>query len=215
MTAKEFSQRLSRRAKRVGLVLPSNLAEKLRLYFELLFRWNEKINLTSLDLGSPDEAIDRLLIEPLLASRYIEREGPRLIDVGSGGGSPAIPLALAKPGVALVMVESKARKCAFLREALRHLGLEGLVESARFEELLARTDFHEAFDYLSLRAVRTDLRTLNTLQAFVKPDGRLLLFKAAGRSMQTAEVVPPLRWLESIPLRQGSELQLLEKRRIP
>lgn len=196
-------------------MLPSDLAEKLRLYFELLFRWNEKINLTSLEPGSPDDAVDRLLIEPLLASRYIERDGPRLIDVGSGGGSPAIPLALARPGVALVMVESKARKCAFLREALRHLGLQGLVESARFEELLARTDFHEAFDYLSLRAVRTDLRTLNTLQAFVKPDGRLLLFKAAGRSMQTAEVVPPLRWLESIPLLQGSELQLLEKRRIP
>lgn len=196
-------------------MLPSDLAEKLRLYFELLFRWNEKINLTSLEPGSPDDAVDRLLIEPLLASRYIERDGPRLIDVGSGGGSPAIPLALARPGVALVMVESKARKCAFLREALRHLGLEGLVESTRFEELLARTDFHEAFDYLSLRAVRTDLRTLNTLQAFVKPDGRLLLFKAAGRSMQTAEVVPPLRWLESIPLLQGSELQLLEKRRIP
>lgn len=195
--------------------MPSDLAEKLRLYFELLFRWNEKINLTSLEPGSPDDAVDRLLIEPLLASRYIERDGPRLIDVGSGGGSPAIPLALARPGVALVMVESKARKCAFLREALRHLGLQGLVESARFEELLARTDFHEAFDYLSLRAVRTDLRTLNTLQAFVKPDGRLLLFKAAGRSMQTAEVVPPLRWLESIPLLQGSELQLLEKRRIP
>jgi 16S rRNA (guanine527-N7)-methyltransferase len=215
VTPKEFSQRLSRRAKRVGLVVAPALVDRLRIYFELLFRWNEKINLTSLALDAPDDAIDRLLIEPLLASRHIEGNAPRLIDIGSGGGSPAIPLVLSRTGLGLVMVESKARKCAFLREALRHLGVEGVVESARFEELLARADFHETFDYLSLRAVRTELRTLNTLQAFVRPGGRLLLFKSIGRGMQTADAVPPLRWLESVPLVQGSEVQLLEKRRIP
>ena len=115
MTAKEFSQRLTRRAKRAGVVLREELSEQLRVYFELLFRWNKKINLTSLSLDAPDEAIDRLLIEPLLAARQMVIATPKLIDIGSGGGSPAIPLALATPGVGLVMVESKARKGAFLR----------------------------------------------------------------------------------------------------
>lgn len=215
MTPKEFSQRLTRRSKRARLVVQPSLAEKLWVYFDLLFRWNQKINLTSLSLDSPEDAIDRLLIEPLLAARHISTTGAKLIDIGSGGGSPAIPLALAAPGLDLVMVESKSRKSAFLREALRHLDLLGSVESSRFEELLARAEFHEAFDFLSIRAVRTELRTLNTLQAFVRPTGRLLLFKSTAASRAPVELVPPLRWVDAMPLVQGSELQMLEKLRIP
>jgi 16S rRNA (guanine527-N7)-methyltransferase len=196
-------------------VVPPNLTEKLWIYFELLFRWNRKINLTSLTMDSPDEAIDRLLVEPLMAARHIADSGAKLIDVGSGGGSPAIPLALATPGLGLVMVESKARKSAFLREALRHLTLTGSVESSRFEELLTRADFHEAFDFLSIRAVRTELRTLNSLQAFVRPGGRLLLFKSTGATGGGLDLVPPLRWVDAVPLAPGSELQMLEKLRIP
>lgn len=215
MTAKEFSTRLSKRARRARVVLRPGLAEKLWVYFELLFRWNQKINLTSLSLETPDEAIDRLLIEPLVAARLIEGIGPRLIDIGSGGGSPAVPLALSVPELRLVMVESKVRKGAFLREALRQLDLAGVVESARFEELLPRPDFHETFDFLSIRAVRTELRTLIGLQAFVRPGGRLLLFKSRNPSNKPVEFVPPLRWMESLPLVAGSEVQTLEKLRIP
>ena len=59
-------------------------------------RWNRKINLTA--LTDPDEAIDRLLLEPLVAARYLPVPGePSLMDIGSGGGSPAIPLKLATP----------------------------------------------------------------------------------------------------------------------
>lgn len=214
MTAREFSQRLTRRARRARVQLPAGLGDKLWVYFDVLFRWNSKINLTSLTLDSPDDAIDRLLIEPLLAASQLREPNAKLIDIGSGGGSPAIPLALATPGVELVMVESKARKGAFLREALRQLALPGFVESARFEELLARADFHEAFDYLSLRAVRTELKTLNSLQAFVRSGGRLLLFKSSQPGSKL-DVVPPIRWIESQPLLQGTEVQVLEKLRIP
>jgi 16S rRNA (guanine527-N7)-methyltransferase len=215
VTSKEFSQRLSRRARRARLVLPSELDAKLWVYFDLLFRWNQKINLTSLSLDAPDEAIDRLLIEPLVASKLVEVAQRRLIDIGSGGGSPAIPLALAASNLDLVMVESKARKSAFLREALRHLDMRGIVESARFEELLARADFHETFDLLSIRAVRTELRTLNSLQAFLRPGGRLLLFRSKTAGSKPIDSVPPLRWIEAAPLVEGSELQMLEKLRIP
>ncbi len=213
MTSKEFAQRLSRRAKRVRLQLRPDLVDALWVYFELLFRWNEKINLTSFSLEASDEAIDRLLIEPLLVVPLLRGPSVKLMDIGSGGGSPAIPLALATYEPELVMVESKARKCAFLREAMRRLALAGSVESARFEELLSRSDFHEAFDYLSLRAVRTELRTLHSLQAFLRPGGRLLLFKTASKTRP--DVVPPLRWMEAQPLTPGSELQVLEKLRIP
>jgi len=61
-------------------------------YYELLERWNRTINLTS--LRNRDAAMDRLLIEPIAASTFLPNR-PRLMDIGSGGGSPAIPLAIA------------------------------------------------------------------------------------------------------------------------
>lgn len=216
MTAREFGARLRRRARKAGLAIPDDLAGRLWAYTSLLFRWNQKINLTSLGPDKPDEAIDRLLLEPLLAARHIGNPSAAVIDIGSGGGSPAIPLKLALPGIRLVMVESKARKGAFLREALRHLQCDGTVETARFEELLARPELHEAFDVLTLRAVRTEPRTLMSLQAFVRPGGKLFLFKSGQvHAEPLPPSVPPLRWEGTHPLGESGSLVVLEKLAIP
>jgi 16S rRNA G527 N7-methylase RsmG len=103
-----------------------------------------------------------------------------MIDLGSGGGSPAIPLALAAPHLRLLMVESKTRKSVFLREVVRVLELPGAdVATARFEELLARPDLHEAHDLVTIRAVRIEQRTLLVLQAFAKPGGLVFLFRGS------------------------------------
>ena len=178
--------------------MPEDLASRLAAYYDLLTRWNRKINLTALD--QPDEAIDRLLLEPVLAARHMSKVAGNLMDVGSGGGSPAIPLKLACPDVALMMVERKARKSAFLREAVRHLALtRTTVETARYEELLARPELHESFDALSIRAVRVEVRTLFTLQAFVAVGGVIMLFRGPG-GPDAPDVVPPLRWVGTFPL---------------
>ena len=173
MAPRDFRTRLLRRAAKSGLFLPDELADRLIAYYELLSRWNRKINLTSLD--NPDEAIDRLLLEPVLAARHFPAADltrvrhVRIMDIGSGGGSPAIPLKLSAPTATLTMVEVKARKSAFLREAIRVLELDNSsVETSRYEELLSRPELHEAFGVLSLRAVRVEMRTLVTLQAFVQ-----------------------------------------------
>jgi 16S rRNA (guanine527-N7)-methyltransferase len=194
MTPRELSDRLSRRARKAGLTLDPALADALTAYYRLLELWNPKINLTAFSLTeAPDEAIDRLLIEPLVAAKHLHGAlHLRLIDVGSGGGSPAIPLRLALPGTALLMVESKTRKSAFLREAVRQLGLGATeVETARAEDLLARPDLHEAFDAVSVRAVRIEAKLLTRLQAFLHLGGRVLLFRGAGGDSPPA-IAPPL-----------------------
>jgi 16S rRNA (guanine527-N7)-methyltransferase len=195
---RDLRTRLARRAAKAGVFIETGVSDRLLAYYELLSRWNRKINLTALD--EPDAAIDRLLLEPVVAARQVPPTATALMDVGSGGGSPAIPLKLAIPRLALTMVEVKERKSAFLREAIRHLELENTsVETTRFEGLLARPELHESFDVLSLRAVRVESESLTTLQAFVKPGGVLFLFRGPG-GPDAPNLLPPLEWVATHPL---------------
>lgn len=215
MTSREFQQRLTRRARRVGVPISGDLGAQLEVYYRLLTAWNHRINLTGLDVESAGpEALDRLLVEPLVAARHVSAEARRAIDIGSGGGSPAIPLMLAVPGIRLLMVESKTRKSVFLREVVRALGeVRSEVVIARFEELLADPRLHEAHDFLTIRAVRVEPRVLMGLQAFVRPRGELLLFRSAVGLGGPTTLIPPLRWKATYPLIEthGSQLIVLEK----
>lgn len=207
---------MNRRARRAGVSIPGELAAKLEIYFRLLASWNTKINLTGLELADPaPETLDRLLIEPIVAARHVAPGARRMIDIGSGGGSPALPLALALHGVNLLLVESKTRKSVFLREAIRALDLlHADVATARFEELLARPDLHEAHDLLTIRAVRVEARVLMSLQAFVKPGGELMLFRGVGGPDVPDALHPSLAWKATYPLVDSAKnrLVLLDKR---
>jgi 16S rRNA (guanine527-N7)-methyltransferase len=216
---REFRDRLKRRAKAANVSISADLAEKLEIYFQLLTKWNAKINLTAYRLSpeGDDEAIDRLLIEPVVAARYIPENARTLLDAGSGGGSPAIPLKLASNDLALRMVEVKTRKAVFLREAVRALSLrDAQVETSRFEELLPRSELHEALDLVSIRAVRIETRTLNTLQSFLRPGGKLLLFRGASKNELEDSPPPPLAWMATYPLVDSlhSKLVVLSKTRV-
>lgn len=215
MAPRDLRTRLSRRAAKAGVSLSDIVTEGLIAYYELLSRWNRKINLTSLD--DPDASIDRLLVEPVLAARYVPTPHTRLIDIGSGGGSPAIPMRLVLPNLQLTMVEAKARKSAFLREAVRALSLPGTtVETARYEELLTRPELHETFGAVSVRAVRIESRVLQTLQAFLSTGGVMLLFRGPGGPESPSAIMPPLVWTSTVPLLDSlqSRLTILSKRAV-
>jgi len=218
VTSREFQGRLLRRVRRAGITVAPDVVSRLEAYFRLLETWNRKINLTGLNLGeAAPETLDRLLVEPLVAARHIPLGCGSLLDVGSGGGSPAIPLALASPSVRLRMVESKTRKAVFLREAVRAVGLENAqIEATRFEQLLSRPDLHETSDIVTVRAVRIEPRVLSNLQAFIRPGGFLFLFRGATTSDPAETVPPPLAWSATFPLLESvrSRLVVLEKRSV-
>jgi 16S rRNA (guanine527-N7)-methyltransferase len=195
------------------LALSEASIEGLSAYFELLRKWNRKVSLTSLPVETEgDEAIDRLLLEPVIAARFLPKETSEVLDIGSGGGSPAIPLKIAVPETTLRMVESKTRKAAFLREVVRTLDLDRTsVDAVRFEELLARPTLHDAIDVVTMRAVRIDRKTLAEVQSFIKPGGVLFLF---GASTSAANLGEPYLAADSnhTLLRQwGSHLEILRK----
>lgn len=201
----ETAFRLRDRAKAHGITVPGPIEARLIAYFDLLGRWNAKINLTA--LTDTDAAIDRLLLEPLAAAEALPSQG-HIIDLGSGGGSPAIPLALALDSRRLVMVESRGRKAAFLREAARSLGVASVVvENARFEDVAERGTYAGQMDVVSIRAVRTDLSTLMVAKAFLKPDGKVALFSPKAAS--PAELPDGLRVVHISPILNSSYLVLL------
>lgn len=210
----ELAGRLRERADLAGLTLEPALSDTLLTYYELLGRWNAKINLTS--LSDPDEAIDRLLLEPVAAASALPRGG-KLMDLGSGGGSPAIPLAAALSASQLVMVESRGRKAAFLREAARALPLPVVVEAVRFEDLAkGLLSEHSAYlgrmDVVSMRAIRMDRDALSTAVRFLDGNGALALFVSRDGEV---DVPPGFRIKLRRPLVRNAELVVLSAENVP
>jgi 16S rRNA (guanine527-N7)-methyltransferase len=175
-----FRRKLADRAAVARVVVTPSETDQLEKYFDLLKRWSARMNLTALPFSDlPDKTIDRLLIEPLAAARYVTKSPITWVDVGSGGGSPAIPLKVIRNQARLVMVESKSRKAAFLREAVRALKLNGTdVQNSRFEDLVEPKPPKILADLVTVRAVRADETLLALCRLALRPEGELLLFQS-------------------------------------
>jgi 16S rRNA (guanine527-N7)-methyltransferase len=204
---------IQRRAARVGLTLDDGVAERIGAYLGLLTKWNQRLNLTALDLEPmADEAVDRLVVESLVAAESVHPRDGLLVDVGSGGGSPAIPMKLLLPSLRMVLVESKTKKSAFLREAVRQLELsDTVVETDRIEALSVSTHLLSAADVVSMRAVRADAVLWQAVARLLKPGGRVLWFGAPPQD--AFRLVTPLELIETRTLlpEAPNELAILKK----
>ncbi len=183
MKLADFGALVDARSDLAGLRRPErSVIEALHRWVELLRRWNVRINLTALPLEPlSTETIDRLIIEPIAIASRLSLDTARWFDLGSGGGSPAIPIKLCHPRFELTMVEAKSKKASFLREAIRDLGLQSAhVENARFETLQSRPDLGNCIDLVTVRAVKVDDALLDTCRYVLRPRGRLVLLGSPG-----------------------------------
>lgn len=115
----------------IGLALDDVAVGRLLDYLALLARWNRAYNLTA--VRDPAEMVPRHLLDSLVALPWVT--APAIADLGTGPGLPGIPLAIARPGLRVALVESNGKKVRFLREAVRRLGLaEVEVVEARAEQ---------------------------------------------------------------------------------
>src|ERR1700733_694480 len=118
--------------------------DQLAAHYEALTRWNERLNLTRIrDLA---DSVRFHYCESLFLARSLPLGSHRIVDVGSGGGFPGIPVAIFRPDCDVTLVESHQRKSVFLREAARGLSNVRVI-SSRAEEV------QERFDWLISRAV--------------------------------------------------------------
>ena len=149
-------------------------------YAESLLRWNARINLTA--APSIDVLVAEHFIDAFALARKLEQPA-RAIDVGSGGGLPAIPLAVLRPSLTITLVEPIAKKAAFLRTAIRELGLGDRVSVhvGRGEAVAKETP--RAFDVAISRATLAPARWLPLAVKLVRPGGRVF-------ALTTADALP-------------------------
>jgi 16S rRNA (guanine527-N7)-methyltransferase len=162
---------LARLAQAWNVSCDDGQAAALVAYGTLLLTWNQRINLTG--AASLDElALEHLPDSFALASRFERDARARVVDVGSGGGLPALPLALLRPALALRLIEPIAKKTAFLRTAVRELGLgERVVVHAGRAEPSATGDFDAALSRATLAPEKWAPLGLG----LVRPGGRVFV----------------------------------------
>ena len=133
----ELAQKLADGLAGLQLELPGDAQAKLLAYLDLLAHWNRANNLTAVrDRG---EMVPRHLLDSLAVLPFVH--GESLADIGSGAGLPGIPLAIARPDLAVTLIESNGKKARFLREAVRALPLPNVaVEQARVQDVAGRFD---------------------------------------------------------------------------
>jgi 16S rRNA (guanine527-N7)-methyltransferase len=179
-----FRTALSRLAEAWHVACGPSQAEALSRFAALLLTWNARINLTGAN-SLEDVASDHLPDSFALAARFDPAAPARVIDVGSGGGLPALPLAVLRPSLRLRLIEPIAKKAAFLRTATRELGLgaQVTVHVGRVEPL-APGDFDAAFS----RATFSPESWARLGVELIRPGGRVFVLA----SMATVpKDVPP------------------------
>jgi 16S rRNA (guanine527-N7)-methyltransferase len=127
--------------------LDARAVEQFEAYLALLMKWNARMNLTA--ARKPEEIVRRHFAESIFAAQQIPKHVKTLLDFGSGAGFPGIPIAICRPKVGVTLAESQGKKAAFLREAVRTLGLKAEVWPGCVEEM----ESGRVFDAVTLRAV--------------------------------------------------------------
>lgn len=145
-------------------------AEKLAqfsTYLEVFLRWNARVNLSA--VREEEGILQRHFLESIACAQMLPPGIATLLDFGSGGGFPGIPIALCRPEVQVTLAESQGKKAAFLQEVARQLGITAKVHAGRAEGL------QERFDCVTLRAVDRMKKAVETAAELLSPGGYLVL----------------------------------------
>jgi len=124
-----------------GVALPAHARDVLAAYLALLAKWNRTYNLTA--IREPERMVTHHVLDSLVVLPHLPvHDRLTLLDVGSGGGLPGIPLAIARPGWRVVLLDSNHKKGAFLQQAVIELGLANAeAVTARVEDYAPNAPF--------------------------------------------------------------------------
>ncbi len=176
----------------------SSAGEKILRYVELLAKWNRRVNLVS---STRTGVLTPLIQESIWAAGRYPAKFRVHLDIGSGAGFPAIPLAATHPDVEITMVERRERKAAFLQTAVYDLKLENVrVANERLEDTLRRSQTPAAWDCISWKAVILSVRDLKSIFEMIGKDVRFWVFH--GKELPVED---PVVFRESVELTRRAE----------
>lgn len=154
--------------------LTSEKLEKLNNFKELLKFYNDKFNLTS--IKEDKEIIIKHFLDSLYGEKFFNLN-KTVVEVGSGGGFPSIPLMIYRDDLVFTLIESTGKKCEYLKTVIKELNLKGEVYCLRAEEAGKDSKFRQKFDYVTARAVAK----MNTLSEYciplIKVGGSFIAYK--------------------------------------
>lgn len=165
---------------RYGVQIPADQAALLDQFAQLLWQWNQKINLTR--HTDYDKFVSRDVLDSLTFAEFLQ-PGEKVLDVGSGGGLPGTLLAILRPDLRIWLSESIGKKARAAEEIVQKLGLKASVFHGRAEQLLAK----EHFNTLTIRAVARLRDLLTWFKPYWPQFDRMLILKGPGWVQERGE----------------------------
>ncbi|NQD36040.1 16S rRNA (guanine(527)-N(7))-methyltransferase RsmG [Permianibacter sp. IMCC34836] len=170
--------------------LPSTAAAPLQHLLNELLKWNSAFNLTA--IRDPDEALTLHILDSLTLLPYVT--GPRLLDVGTGPGFPALPLAILRPDVQITALDSNGKKIRFIRQMAHELKLDNI------EPVQARVEQHQGqYQQITSRAFAELKLFLDLTGHLLAPGGEWLAMKSQSAAAEIAQLPAGLQ-AEVLPL---------------
>lgn len=158
-----------------GINLTQKQADDFNEYYRILTEYNQKFNITA--ITEREQVILKNFIDSVIFNNLVK--GKIQIDIGSGGGFPALPLKILNPERHVTLLEATGKKCEFLKAVSESLGLSEVnVINGRAEDYAVKPEYREKFDIATARAVaRLNILTEYCLP-FVKVGGIFVGYKA-------------------------------------
>ena len=156
--------------------------DALSIYKSELLKWNAKVNLIGPEAR---EHLDEHIAEAVAAAEVLKPQG-EVLDFGSGGGLPAIPMAIVAPAARFHLVEADQKKWAFLKHVVRECGLNSLVYGDRLARLLGRLPANLRFSLVVSRAVGNPEEWVPSLKNYLEDGARIALFQGAPEAPEIA-----------------------------
>ncbi len=181
----EWMQLLREHAAACDIRLTEKQLELMQTFAAELVAWNQKVNLTA--ITDPVEVIEKHLIDSLIPAHHL-REGASVLDIGTGGGLPGIPLRIFMPSLKMTLIDGSRKKISFVNYIIRQLGLvDAEARHTRAEKLAEINTFRQAYDAIICRAVMSIKQFVALGTPFLKKDGIMIAMKGPEFSEELSE----------------------------
>ena len=195
---------IARELRPYGAIASARLCDQIRIYVDLLLRWNQRSSLTT--VTDPEGIVRFHFGESLLAVPAVPIRHGRLADVGSGAGFPAVPIRMVSEDLNVILIESNQKKATFLAEIVRELQLSNVdVRRSRMEDIDFASD---TVDFVTARALGIDDEFLDWSRKALNPNGSVVLWLGE-ESAQEASRDASWKWADSIRIPQSERRVVL------